>query len=105
VVEAGADAGDASSGDSGVLSNRQAIVPGDVSNSFLYAKVTGTQPMGNPPAGCGLQMPRKNVTGADGGPAGSVGCDQADGGAATNCLTQAELDTIRNWIQQGAPNN
>jgi hypothetical protein len=34
-----------------------------------------------------------------------VGCDQADGGAVVNCLTQAELDTIRNWIQQGAPNN
>jgi hypothetical protein len=93
--EGGADASDAA-----VLPSRRPIVPRDPAASFLYAKVTGTQP-----TGCGVRMPRRNVTADDGGPAGSVGCDLADGGAAVNCLTQAELDTILHWIQQGAPNN
>ncbi len=100
VISSLGDGSSDGSTDSGVLSNRQAIVPGDPSSSLLYLKVTGTQP-----AGCGARMPRKNLTADDGGPAGSVGCDQADGGAANNCLTQTELDTILHWIQQGAPNN
>jgi hypothetical protein len=90
--DAGTDGGDAAT-----PSNRQPIVPGDPGASFLYSKVTGTQP-----AGCGARMPRRNVTGDDGGPAGSVGCNQADGGAAANCLSQADLDTILHWIEQGA---
>ena len=94
--DAGADGGDAA------RSNRILIVPGDTSASFLYVKVTGAQPPGNPPAGCGVQMPRVRLIGDDGGPAGTISCAQADGGAAANCLSQAQMDTIRNWILQGA---
>jgi len=103
-TEAGTDDGGDAGGDAGEGAapppNRQPIVPGDPGASLLYLKVAGTQP-----AGCGMRMPRVNVTGADGGPAGSVACDQADGGAAANCLTQRELDIILHWIEQGAPNN
>jgi hypothetical protein len=98
VTDAGTDSGDAADG--APPPNRQAIVPGDPGASLLYLKVAGTQP-----AGCGQRMPRRPVIGEDGGPAGSVGCDQADGGAPANCLTQQELDTILHWIEQGAPNN
>jgi hypothetical protein len=94
--DAGADGGDAA------RSNRILIVPGDTSASFLFLKITGAQPPGNPPAGCGVQMPRVRLIGDDGGPAGTVSCAQADGGAAANCLSQAQIDTIRNWITQGA---
>jgi hypothetical protein len=93
-----ADGGDASS-DGATPPNRTPIVPGDTDNSFLFRKVAGTQP-----AGCGVRMPRIPQFLDDGGSAGSVGCDQADGGIA-NCLTQTELDTILNWITQGAPSN
>jgi hypothetical protein len=96
--DAGTDGGD------GGRPNRRAITPGDPGGSLLFLKIAGTQPPGNPPAGCGQRMPRVPVTGADGGPAGSVGCDQADGGTA-NCLSQEQIDTFLRWIEQGAPNN
>jgi hypothetical protein len=95
----GGDAGDDGGGDAAVMPNRTPIVPGDTSASLLYRKVAGTQP-----AGCGQRMPRIPQFNDDGGAAGSVACDLADGGAA-NCLSQADLDTIGNWITQGAPNN
>jgi hypothetical protein len=97
--DGGADSGDAA------RSNRVLIVPGDTGASFMFLKITGAQPPGNPPAGCGVQMPRVRLIGDDGGPAGTVSCAQADGGAAANCLSQTQIDTIRNWILQGAPNN
>ena len=84
-------------GDGG--SNRIAIVPGDTDNSFLYLKIVGRQP-----AGCGERMPRVPITGEDGGPAGTTGCDKADGGNA-NCLSLEQINTIGNWIAQGAHND
>ncbi len=84
-------------GDGG--SNRIAIVPGDTDNSFLYLKIVGRQP-----AGCGERMPRVPITGEDGGPAGTTGCDKADGGNA-NCLSLEQINTIGNWIAQGARND
>jgi hypothetical protein len=89
--DAGTDGGDAAP-----PSNRQPIVPGDPGASFLYLKVAGTQP-----AGCGVRMPRRRVTTEDGGTT-TVGCNLADGGAASNCLSQGDLDTILHWIAQGA---
>jgi hypothetical protein len=89
----GADDG----GSAAALPNRQAIVPGDTSASFLYRKITNTQPMG-----CRLRMPPVNIVVDDGGPARSTGCNQADGGAAANCLSDTEIDTIGAWITQGA---
>jgi hypothetical protein len=83
-------------GDGAPPPNRQAIVPGDTDASFLFRKVSGTQAVG-----CGVRMPRVSVIGDDGGTF-SVACDQADGGAA-NCLSQRDLDTLRDWISQGAP--
>jgi hypothetical protein len=74
------------------------VVPGDTSASLLYLKVLGTQPA---PA-CGTRMPRIPTILADGGMT-SIGCDTADGGAGTNCLTQVETDTIRDWILGNAP--
>jgi len=100
--DAGTDGGD------GGRTNRQPIVPSDPGASFLWLKVAGTQPVPgvNPPVGCGQRMPRIPNLGADGGPTGtSVGCDQADGGPAANCLDATLLDTILHWIEQGAPNN
>jgi hypothetical protein len=96
--DAGDDGGDG--GDGAVPPNRQPIVPGNTDASLLYLKVSGTQP-----TGCGQRMPRVLQFNDDGGSAGSVGCNVADGGATANCLSQADLDTIRNWIIQGAPNN
>jgi hypothetical protein len=88
--DGGTDAGDDAS-----MTNRTAIVAGDLTNSLLYQKILGTQPMG-----CGARMPRVKVTLEDGGTT-TVACDQADGGAA-NCLTQEQANTIRDWIAQGA---
>jgi hypothetical protein len=92
--DAGTDGGD---GGDAAPANRTLVVPGDTNASFLYLKITGNQP-----AGCGVRMPRIAVTGADGAPAGSVGCDLADGGAAAKCLSQQDMDLIRDWIAQGA---
>jgi hypothetical protein len=92
----GGDGGDAS------RPNHTLVVPTDTDGSFLYLKITGRQIPGNPPGGCGQHMPRVRLFADDGGPAGSIGCDQADGGAAVNCLSQTEIDTIGNWITQGA---
>jgi hypothetical protein len=61
-------------------------------------------------------MPRVRVPGAppDGGDAGGdgavplvlgPGCDNADGGEATNCLSTAQTNAIRDWINAGAPSN
>jgi hypothetical protein len=90
------DGGTDDGGDGAVMSNRAAVVPGDPTTSLLYLKVLGTQP-----AGCGSRMPRIKVTLEDGGTT-TVGCDVADGGAGGNCLTQDQLNTIRDWIAQGA---
>jgi hypothetical protein len=46
-------------------------------------------------------MPRIKVTLDDGGTT-TVGCDVADGGAGGNCLTAEQMNTIRDWIAQGA---
>ncbi|MGD0835275.1 MAG: hypothetical protein ABSB49_01360 [Polyangia bacterium] len=82
---------------------RSAIVPGAPGSSFLYLKITGTQPSpGTPPANCGVRMPRVLVPGVDGGPATSVACDSLDGGAA-NCLGAADIDLVLQWIREGAP--
>jgi hypothetical protein len=94
------DAGTDDGGDGAVPANRTPIIPGDTDGSYLFRKVSGTQP-----AGCNARMPRIPQFNEDGGSAGSVGCDMADGGAAGNCLSQTDLDTIRDWITQGAPNN
>jgi hypothetical protein len=91
------DGGTADGGDGAPPPNRTPIVPGDTDSSFLFRKVAGTQP-----AGCGVRMPRISVTGEDGATF-SVGCDQGDGGAVGNCLSQRDLDTLRDWITQGAP--
>jgi hypothetical protein len=82
----------------------RAIVPGDPAASFLYLKITGTQPSpGTPPANCGARMPRVFVPGVDGGAATQPSCDTLDGGAAANCLGAADLDLVRQWILEGAP--
>jgi hypothetical protein len=94
--DAGIDGGDAAP------QSRRLVVPSDPGQSFLYLKVAGTQP--SDPT-CGVRMPRIRLTAEDGGPAGTTGCDQADGGAASNCLSQSDLDVILHWIAQGAPNN
>jgi hypothetical protein len=92
------DNGGDDGGNVAALPNRQAIVPGDTSASLLYRKITNTQPMG-----CRLRMPPVNVAVDDGGPARSASCNQAaDGGAAANCLSDTEIDTIGTWITQGA---
>jgi hypothetical protein len=83
---------------------RRAIVPGDPSSSFLYLKITGTQPSpGSPPANCGVRMPRVLVPGVDGGAPTQPSCDTLDGGAAANCLGSADIDLVRQWILEGAP--
>ena len=93
-VDAGIDAGQA----------RHAIVPEDPTSSFLYLKITGTQPSpGTPPANCGVRMPRVFVPGVDGGAASMPACDTLDGGAAANCLSQATIDMVHQWILEGAP--
>jgi hypothetical protein len=82
----------------------RAIVPGDPASSFLYLKITGTQPSpGSPPANCGVRMPRVFVPGVDGGAATFPSCDSLDGGAAANCLGTADIDLVRQWILEGAP--
>jgi len=93
--DAGTDDGGADGGD-GAVSNRSAVVPGDLTSSLLYLKILGTQP-----AGCGSRMPRIKVVAEDGG-VSTVGCDVADGGAGGNCLTSEQANTIRDWIAQGA---
>jgi hypothetical protein len=93
-VDAGGDAAAA----------RRAIVPGDPGLSFLYLKITGTQPSpGNPPANCGVRMPRVLVPGVDGGASTQPSCETLDGGAAANCLGAADIDLVRQWILEGAP--
>jgi hypothetical protein len=83
---------------------RRAIVPGDPASSFLYLKITGTQPSpGNPPANCGVRMPRVFVPGVDGGAPTQPSCEALDGGAAANCLGAADIDLVRQWILEGAP--
>lgn len=51
------------------------VTPGDPAMSFLMTKISGM-----PPAGCGSQMP-----------------------LAGGMLAPADLDTIRAWIEAGAP--
>lgn len=81
-----------------------AIVPDQLGSSYLYLKITGEQPNpGAPPQRCGARMPRAILAVLDGGAINSTGCDQADGGAAANCLTAGEIAIVRNWILQGAP--
>jgi hypothetical protein len=93
-IDAGGDAAPA----------RRAIVPGDPSSSFFYLKITGTQPSpGNPPANCGVRMPRVLVPGVDGGPSSLPACDTLDGGAAANCLGTADIELVHQWILEGAP--
>ncbi len=83
---------------------RRAVVPGDPGSSFLYLKITGTEPSpGTPPANCGSRMPRVLVPGVDGGAATMPSCDSLDGGAAANCLGAADIDLVRQWILEGAP--
>jgi hypothetical protein len=83
---------------------RRAIVPGDPADSFLYLKITGTEPSpGNPPANCGVRMPRVLVPGVDGGAPSQPSCDSLDGGAAANCLGAADIELVRQWILEGAP--
>jgi hypothetical protein len=83
---------------------RHAIVPNDLNDSFLYLKILGQQPdPGAPPSRCGARMPRVVLSVLDGGAVTSTGCDQADGGAAVNCLSPAEIAVVRDWILQGAP--
>ena len=83
---------------------RHAIVPGDLASSFLYLKITGTEPSpGSPPANCGVRMPRVFVPGVDGGAPSLPSCDSLDGGAAANCLGTADIDLVRQWILEGAP--
>ncbi|HEX7509006.1 MAG TPA: hypothetical protein VF550_19690 [Polyangia bacterium] len=83
---------------------RRAIVPGDLASSFLYLKITGTQPSpGSPPANCGVRMPRVLVAGVDGGAPTQPSCDSLDGGAAANCLGVADINLVRQWILEGAP--
>jgi hypothetical protein len=105
-AESGADdaAAEASPSDAGRRPNWMPIVPNDLSQSFLYLKVTGTMPS----PGCGARMPRVLLPadGGDGGDAGSVlgpSCSAAPGGAPANCLTAAEVQTISGWILAGAP--
>jgi hypothetical protein len=101
------DAGAGSDGGGGIDGGgaaRHAIVPGSTDQSFLYLKVLGQQPSpGTPPANCGVRMPRIPLPVLDGGTVTSVGCDQATGGAAVNCLGATDIETIRQWILQGAP--
>jgi hypothetical protein len=93
-IDAGGDAAQA----------RRAIVAGDPASSFLYLKITGTEPSpGSPPANCGVRMPRVFIPGIDGGAGTSVACDTLDGGAAANCLGAADIDLVRQWILEGAP--
>jgi len=93
-IDAGGDAAQA----------RRSIVPGDPAASFLYLKITGRQPSpGNPPANCGVRMPRVLVPGVDGGAATLPSCEDLDGGAAVNCLSPADTDLVRQWILEGAP--
>jgi hypothetical protein len=93
-VDAGIDAGLA----------RHAIVPDDPASSFLYLKITGTQPSpGTPPANCGVRMPRVSFPAVDGGAGTMPSCDTLDGGAAANCLSQATIDMVHQWILEGAP--
>jgi len=83
---------------------RRAIVPDDPGSSFLYLKITGTQPSpGNPPASCGVRMPRVIVPGVDGGAATQPSCEALDGGAAANCLGTVDIELVRQWILEGAP--
>ncbi|AKU90032.1 hypothetical protein AKJ08_0419 [Vulgatibacter incomptus] len=51
------------------------IVAGDAANSFLYRKLAGTQ-------SCGERMPRTG-----------------------DYLNATQLNTVRDWINSGAPNN
>jgi hypothetical protein len=82
----------------------RSIVPGDPSSSFFYLKITGTQPSpGSPPVNCGVRMPRVFIPAVDGGAPSSVACDSLDGGAAANCLNAADIDLVRQWILEGAP--
>jgi hypothetical protein len=54
------------------------VIAGDAANSLVWKKVAGTQP-------CGLQMP--------------------EDGPLNGFLTGAQIQTIADWINQGAPNN
>jgi len=96
--------------------NRTPIIGSSLANSYLYGKITGNfegkgiNPSQTMPeqGGCGQRMPRiPQINPADGGPAGSVGCDNAvlDGGAAANCLSDMLVSTVASWINAGAPNN
>jgi len=93
-IDAGGDAAQA----------RRSIVPGNPSSSFLYLKITGTEPSpGNPPANCGVRMPRVLVAGVDGAAPTLPSCDSLDGGAAANCLGAADINLVLQWILEGAP--
>lgn len=63
--------------------NRTPIVPGSLETSYLWLKITGTQP-----AGCGSRMPADCSTNV---------------GDPIPCLGDADTQIIRDWILEGAP--
>jgi hypothetical protein len=64
--------------------NRTPIVPGSLETSYLWLKITGTQP-----GGCGQRMPR--------------GCNATIDSGTNRCLGDADTQIIRDWILEGAP--
>jgi hypothetical protein len=106
--EAGSEAGEA--GETSVRANRTAIVANSLPNSYLYQKINGTQDGKDiaPPAGCGARMPRLLSPAPDAGDSGATvlgpGCDQTDAGL-TPCLSNAQIQTVANWITSGATEN
>jgi hypothetical protein len=64
--------------------NRIPIVPGSLDSSFLWLKITGTQP-----TGCGGRMP--------------LGCNPIIDAGVGRCLGDADTQIIRDWILEGAP--
>jgi hypothetical protein len=112
--EAGAttDGGDAEAS-APVIPNRTPIIGQNLAKSYLYQKVSGGfEGQGiNPPAGCGVRMPRIVNAGydasvPDAGVAPSVSCDSPTLDAGTsNCLSATLIGQIAAWIQAGAPNN
>lgn len=68
------------------------VVPGDIDNSLLYQVLAGDPSMGGVCTNMGV---------------GVVRMPKVDLAVEPNpvLLTQAQIDKIRDWILQGAPNN